>query len=120
MEVQSQQQAMDSPVKVLHVSGFKYLKFTDIEQRQIFCYLLGGGCLAATFVTFSPSLSKPKYSLLRALMFIGLGFAAGIQIVIQSFQPSTCLDLNISAYVLGGSIYIIGAMIYVVRYPERC
>lgn len=54
-------------------------------QRQIFSYLLGIGCLAATYATFSPALARPKFNYLRAFMFCGLGLAASVVIAIQHY-----------------------------------
>ena len=69
-------------------------------------------------MTFSGSLSRPKFSLCRAFIFCTLGLAASVQIGVQHFQPKTCLDLNLKAYVLCGAIYLAGALIYIAKYPE--
>ncbi len=64
---------------------------------------------------------KPKYRVLRGILFVILGLLAAVPFTHQGIfvEDRYLPNLDLQYWILGGAMYIIGATIYMLRIPEK-
>lgn len=76
--------------------------------------------MIAFVITLIPKFDKPKFRMLRAILYVLAGLSSAIPCFHLSFDRNLYLyPFSGSLWIIGGALYIGGALIYGLRFPER-
>jgi len=95
-----------------------YLHFCNPFRRNVYSVIAAALPIIAFAMTFMKGLMHPKYSPIRAGVFVVIGFSVAFPLV-QFYEETHYWGTFHWLLVSGGLTYIVGAFFYATKIPER-